>query len=68
MPQRLIPIIDAIFFSAISLVMVFASINIISIIVGLLTGVYWVGKIKRDIEKYHEGSIRSWLKWIVKKN
>ena len=68
MPDRIIPIFDSILMSFYSIALIIASFNIITLIPVLFAVIWWASKFKRDIEKHHNGSIKSWLKWLVKKN
>lgn len=68
MPERLIPILDSILMSLFTAFFAIASFSTVTVIGGVLAIIWWSGKIKRDIEKYHQGSICKWLKWFVKKN
>ena len=68
MPERLIPYALDIVMSAFTLTIFIASMSFITLIVGLLSGIFWVARIKGLIEKHHDGNVLEWLKWLVKKN
>jgi len=67
MPQRLIPYALDLFMSAFTLTIFIASMSVLSLIVGLLSGIFWVSRIKGLVEKHHNGNILDWFKWLVKK-
>lgn len=66
-----ITLISTIGMTSYSLWMLIKWTNIIVIIGNLLMLVYWIAKVKRDVDKFHKGSVRSYIKYIisyVKKN
>jgi hypothetical protein len=67
MPHRILPILDSIVMSIFTWSIVLASFNAFSILAGLFASLWWISKIKRDIEKNHDGDVSEWVKWIVKK-
>ena len=68
MPDRIIPIIDSIVMTVISLALMISFLSIITVIPTVLAILYWVTKFKQMIQKNHNGSLLQWLKWLVKKN
>lgn len=68
MPQRLIPILDSIAMTFFTVFFAIASFSFITVIGGVLAIIWWVSKIKRDVEKYHNASLWNWVKWFLKKN
>ena len=68
MPERIIPYALDLFMSVFTLTIFISSMNILSLIVGLLSGIFWLSRIKGLIEKHHNGNTIEWIKWMVKKN
>ena len=68
MPDRIIPYALDLTMSAFTLTIFLSSMSVLSLIVGLLSGVFWISRIKGLVEKHHKGNIWDWFKWLVKKN
>ena len=68
MPERIIPILDSIAMTLFTVFFAVAFSSIVTITGGVLAILWWATKIKRDVEKYHNGNIWTFVKWIVKKN
>ena len=68
MPDRLIPLLDSLFMTIMPLFIYFASFSMLTIIPIILSSLWWITKIKRDVVKFHNGSYKEWFKAIVKKN
>jgi len=67
MPQRLIPYALDLFMSIFTLTVFIASMSVLSLVVGLLSGIFWVSRVKDLIEKNHDGNILNWMKWLISK-
>ena len=67
MPERLIPYVLDLFMSIFTLTVFIASMSVLSLVVGLLSGIFWVSRVKDLIEKNHEGNILNWMKWLISK-
>jgi 4-hydroxybenzoate polyprenyltransferase len=78
MPEKIIAILDMFIMGLmtfISYILGFLSIilmaswtSILGVIPTILATLYWLPKIKRQINDYHNGSFFGWLKSFVKKN
>lgn len=58
---------ESIFMTFISAGLILSGFNPITLIVGLLSLIWWVSRFKRDIQMYHKGSIIAWIKWFIKR-
>ena len=67
MPHRFVPVMDSILMTIFPIFLLVTSFGFISVISAILSLLWWVTKFKRDIEKYHNNSIKEWFKWLVKK-
>lgn len=68
MIDRALPIMDLFITGTISGIILITSFGIIPIIVALLNGLYIASKLKIHISKNHNGSIKRWLRYLIKKN
>ena len=68
MPHRLAPIFDAVVMTFVSFFLLITWTTIISVIPSVLAILYWMQRIRKQIQKEHNGSFKSWLKAFVKKN
>ena len=71
MPQRIISMMDAIMMTMVSFYMALSGIGGIVTILGVVTSfmafLYWIGRLKMHVEKYHDGSVKKWLRYFIKK-
>ena len=68
MPERLIPILDSILMTFVSIGLFVMSAGLLTIIPTILATLFWCGKIKKEVDTKHDGSFIKYLKAIVKKN
>ena len=68
MPERFITILDLFITGFLSTFALMFSFTIIPVIVAILNGIYIVSRIKRDADRYHNGSFWKLLAFILKKN
>ena len=67
MPQRFIPYAFDFIISAFTLTIFLSSMSVLTLIVGILSGLFWLSRIKGLIEKHHDGDTWSWFCWLIKK-
>lgn len=69
MPQRIEFMLDAILMTFVSFYIAFSGVSFASVI-GYVTAIiallFWINRLKMQIERYHEGSVKKWLKYFVK--
>lgn len=62
---------DAIMMTFVSFYMALSGIGGIVTILGVVTSfmafLYWAGRLKMQIERYHGGSVKKWLVYFIKK-
>jgi hypothetical protein len=61
-------IIEAILMTIVSLYMALSGIpfpTLIGIITSIMAFLYWFSRIKMQIDRYHEGSLKKWLKYFL---
>ena len=68
MPHRLIPILDSVLMTFISIGIFISSLSLIALIPTILATLFWMGKLKREAEKNHNGNIWNYFKYLLKKN
>ena len=68
MPERILPIIDSIFMTLVSLGLFITTISFLTAIPTLLASLFWMGKLKKIAEKEHGGSIFKYIMYLLKKN
>ena len=64
MPHRLIPFIDSLFFTVASWSMFITFMSFVTAIPVVLSTVYWVVKIKREVDTKYDGKTWDYLKSI----
>lgn len=67
MPERIIPILDSVFMTFASIGLFIMSASLLTIIPTILATLFWCAKIKREVDKNHNGSFIDYLKSILKK-
>lgn len=67
MPGRILSLIEPTIITGLNTAFLIIEPNILSLILFVLGAVWQVSRIKRDIEKYHEGKFIAWWKWLIKK-
>jgi hypothetical protein len=67
MPERIMPILDSILMTFISLGIFISSLNLITLIPTFLATLFWCGKIKSIVDSKYNGSFLKYLKSILKK-
>ena len=67
MPQRFIYYTFDFIISAFTLTIFISSMSVLTLIVGILSGLFWLSRIKGLIEKHHNGDAWSWFCWLIKK-
>ena len=68
MIYKLIPLLDSVFMTLISIGLFIGYISFLTAIPIVLSTVYWIVKIKKTIEKDHNNSFKEFLKYLIKKN
>ena len=68
MPERILPILDAIFMTVVSWGLFAIWMSLLTTIPPILASLYWMGKIKNVANKNHGGSVIKYLMYLVKKN
>jgi len=67
MPQRFMPYAFDFIISAFTLTIFLSSMSVLTLIVGVLSGLFWLSRIKGLIEKHHDGDAWGWFCWLIKK-
>lgn len=60
-------IIESVFLLGINLIILLTWISIVSVIPIVLSSLWSLGRLKRDIDKYHNGNITQYFKDLVKR-
>jgi hypothetical protein len=68
MIDKFVPLLDSIFMTVISIGLFITYISFLTAIPIILSTIYWISKLKKTIQKDHDGKFSVWLKWLVKKN
>jgi hypothetical protein len=68
MPERILPILDLIFMTFVTIGLFVMSLSLLTLLPTILATLFWFGKIKREVDKNHNGKFIDYLKSIVKKN
>ena len=68
MPHRFLPMLDAITMTIVSLVLPIVWTTVLSFIPSVLAILYWVQRIRKQINKDFNGSFKQWMRAFVKKN
>lgn len=70
MPERihvLTHFIEVVFLTALNLFFVITWVSVITVIPLLFSTIYSIGRIKRDVDKYHNGSLKEYTKYLFGK-
>ena len=67
MPQRFMPYAFDFIISAFTLTIFLSSMSVLTLIVGILSGLFWLSRIKGLIEQHHDGDAWGWFCWLIKK-
>lgn len=68
MPSRILSLAEPFLIATYNTAYLIISLNPLSVILFIIGFLWQYSRIKMHIQKYHNGSVKAWWKWLLKKN